>query len=77
MAPARGATTMMRLGKPMHPYHGSGRACPCHAGLHSILHSPAKSCVPPQVVRSPEELLQKYIYEVKELNAFVTAELRA
>jgi len=31
MALARGATTMTRLGKPMHTCHGSGRACPCHA----------------------------------------------
>ena len=33
MAPARDATTMRRLGKPMHSSHSSGRACPCHAHL--------------------------------------------
>ncbi len=44
MAPARGATTMIRLGKPMRSYHGSGRACPCHVRLHPLFHSPAESC---------------------------------
>src|SRR5437667_1623641 len=30
MAPARGATTMTRMHWLAKPYHGSGRACPCH-----------------------------------------------
>src|SRR5438552_2978472 len=30
MAPARGATTMTRMPWLAKPYHGSGRACPCH-----------------------------------------------
>src|SRR5437867_6224070 len=28
--PARGATTMTRMHRLAKPYHGSGRACPCH-----------------------------------------------
>ena len=51
MAGASPATTMIRLGKPMHSCHGSGAPCgdPVwetgnHARLHSIFHSPAESC---------------------------------
>src|SRR5438876_685898 len=50
MAGASPATTMIRLGKPMHSCHGSGTPCgdPVwetgnHARLHSIFHSPAES----------------------------------
>src|SRR5437870_3707924 len=50
MAGASPATTMIRLGKPMHSCHGSGAPCgdPVwetgnHARLHSIFHSPAES----------------------------------
>ena len=44
MAGASPATTMIRLRRPMHAYHGSGTPCGCHAELHHIFHSPAESC---------------------------------
>src|SRR5437667_1623640 len=40
MAGASPATTMIRLGKPMHSCHGSGAPCGCHVRLHHIFHSP-------------------------------------
>jgi len=63
MAPARGATTMIRRGLATHSCHGSGRACPCHARLHHTFYSPAGSAGGARAKR-PEKLLRNSLFSI-------------